>query len=627
MRHILEYIPESADTLYSSTYLSRLENYKSKNGYHALRDIRKCGITYNIRDLFPIVFDELKVRIPDKRWSRSNIFKQVFYIDDDGEHECLRGYCLGMANHLVTLCNVAISRMARSMSYKKTNSKVKCTCIVGNDDLGACFYPKCKEAKDLAEEYLNNEHEIHANLGNITNQKKSVVKDEGLFYENYTAKGWQAKESLVCNAIACAYLAPTIRVAKHYVSSQSDRFKSEWAFSELRRLAEYWGPEFFTIESELYITSEIGGWLQQTSWSLSTLLLDIDYLVPRFRDDMILHAYKACSRYYKAPKPEFKTQGYVNNHLYQGPAKHADPRVQMFSLVQDDILSFYKKLTSFQRNFKSRIENSNVKGKKAKFDLKKLQKQILSTSPYFAAPDSMIWYETWTNTGYGFTLTSDSELYRYDNDPIKAMLDGTLNENDECFTWDCPIPPYALGYKIETSLWMYRRMSQFSNTGAMPILEYFWRKGVYPIPFSYSRERDPPPEEVIVENKLTNLRQPRGPRIHRERCIFLENQEIIPEPKPPDIKEASYEELMAATLKIIEQDLDDYHKSKEYADRKIAGQIIDEEVTEENRNELLDRLLNFDDTARDHVLTTNVDERNDIFEGSDSELGLDLDMW
>jgi hypothetical protein len=278
-RHILEYVEESADCLYSSTYLSRLKNYKDKDGYHALRDIKKCGITYNVKDLFPIIFEEISERKPDDRWQRSNIYKDIRYHDNGSEFVCKRGYCLGMANHVVTLCNIVISRMARARVYSRIgNRKVSNVTIVGNDDLASVFFPKNNDSRKLAEDYMNNEHEIHASLGNITNQKKSVVASAGLFYENYTQKGWKNKESLVCNAIACAYLAPDIRTAKLYISSQSDRFCSPWAFSHLRQLAEYWGPEFYNVETELYVTAEIGGWMHQTSYSLSTALVDLDLI-------------------------------------------------------------------------------------------------------------------------------------------------------------------------------------------------------------------------------------------------------------------------------------------------------------------------------------------------------------
>jgi hypothetical protein len=625
MRHILEYVPESADTLYSSTYLSRLENYNSKRGYHALRDIKKCGITYNVKDIFPIVFSLLRSYKPDKRWDRSNIFKKLEYLDEDGNwYETQRGYFLGMANHTVTLCNIVISRIARKMTYSRRSFKeTKCTCIIGNDDLAAVFYPKNEHSKIIAEEYLENEHEIHAALGNITNKKKSVVKDFGLFYENYSAPGWQGKESLVCNALACAYLAPSIRVAKHYICSQSDRFKTKWGFSQLRDLAYYWGPEFFDVESELRITAEMGGWLKQTSYSLSTALLDLDDLWPRYPDQVPI-AYEVCRRYFSAPRPKFQTQGWVANHLYNGRAGPAPPRVQIFKLTNDDVLTFYKKLTSYQRNFAKRVATSQANINQIKWDKEEIQESLLRVDPWFCIPDSLVLYESWTNTGAA-ELPVMQEVHRHDNDPFDSMLRNELDERDDSFTWDPPIPAYAQETTVKTSMWMYRNCSQFSNTGALPIVEYFNRHRIYPnTKLGCGRIRYPPLEQA----KSDRPRQPVGVRFHSEKCRYIEtfdpggNPEITDEePDGP-----SFEELLYEAESFIRENLKDERAEKVILGKGATGSLV-KEGEEIDREELLNRLLSQDDTQDDHVQPV-IGVPHELFDNSDNEdLGLDLDLW
>jgi hypothetical protein len=623
MRHILEYVPESADALYSSTYLSRLDNYRKKEGYHALRDIKKCGITYNTKDLFPIVFSLLRSRKPDKRWDRSNIYKRLEYLDMDGEwYEAQRGYFLGMANHTVTLCNIVISRIARKVTYSRRNFKEsRCTCIIGNDDLAAVFYPKNEHSKILANEYLDNEHEIHAALGNITNKKKSVVKDHGLFYENYSAPGWQNKESLVCNALACAYLAPSIRVAKHYISSQSDRFKNKWAFARLRELAEYWGAEFFDVETELRITSEMGGWIKQTSYSLSTALLDLDDLWPKFHYQVPI-AYEVCRRYFSCPKPEYKTPGWVANHLYNGRAGAAPPQVQIFKLVQDDVLTFYKKLTSYQRNFARRIKTSQANAKSANRTFEQIQRSILRTNPWHCIPDSLVGYTSWTDTGAAY-LPACQELMRHDNDPFDSMLRGELDERDNVFTWDPNIPSYAIDTTVQTSIWMYQNCSQFSNTGCIPIVEYFNRNRIYPnAKLGYGRIRHPP-----IEKTPEKQNQPPGPRRHYEVCRYGHITERVDIEVIPD--EPLVVEDFAELVRQAEEDL--YGKVEVLPEKKsfigtgVIGSLV-KEGEEVDTDELLERLLNHDDTEGDHAIIDRGD-RLDVFENSDDDLGLNLDSW
>jgi hypothetical protein len=47
LRHVLEYIPESAVTKRSSTMLNRKSRVVNKRGYHIWRDFKKCGLTNN----------------------------------------------------------------------------------------------------------------------------------------------------------------------------------------------------------------------------------------------------------------------------------------------------------------------------------------------------------------------------------------------------------------------------------------------------------------------------------------------------------------------------------------------------------------------------------------------------
>jgi hypothetical protein len=622
LRHILEFVPESADTLSSTTYRRRLECYIQKDGWHALRDIKKCGLTYNSKELFPVVFREIARRKPDPRWKRSRIYEKLIYRDFDGSyHECNKGYFLGMANHTVTLCGVVISRMARHQAYSRhPSSRVKNTTIVGNDDLGSVFYPACRDSKKLASEYLSCEHETHAALGNITNQKKSVVKRHGLFYENYSAPGWKNKEALVTNALACAYLAPDIRTAKEYVSSQSDRFKNRWAFSALRDLANYWGPEFYDIETELRVDKSIGGWLSQTRYSLCTSLLDVEELDDRFHS-ILPAAIALCGRYNNSPKPEFKNPGLVRNHMYTGPAKASDPRVQLLTLTVEDIFSYYLRLTSYERNYKSRIENyKSVKPKPFKSILDCQKILLRKGAPWHAIPDTMVAYESWTSTGNVYMDVS-GERDRHDDDPFTALLQDDLHPYDSNMVWDPGIPTKALYDRLVTSIWMFESASQFSNTGALPIVEYFNRKRIYPVAHRYRelRMRYGPIEKdrKIFSEKGTNR--------HRESCLPSKEDvsESESESEKSELPKDSISDLIRVAESELKEEVPEFRKERDKI--PVPGQI---DLSGLSVEEAADKLLANIDNKDWHNVVSNPDDRNDIFDGSDEEgLGLDLDAW
>jgi hypothetical protein len=461
-------------------------------------------------------------------------------------------------------------------------------------------------------------------LGNLVNIKKSCVKDSGLFYENYQAEGWIEKEALVCNAIACAYLAPSVRVAKHFIASQSDRFRTPWAFGQLRSLARKWGAELFSVEDELYITYEVGGWLKQTSMTLNTTLRDIDYLVERGYDEWkICYAYDLCKRYNSTPKPQFKTPGFVINHVYQGLAKKTDPRVQLLALTDVDVRDFYKRLTTFQRKYSKRLENSSVYEKSRHHDVMRVMIDALK-NPWHAIPDSLVRYTTFTDTE-SFYLPVITELARYDEDPILSSLKGELSEEDEVFTWDPIIWGDLQNLVIQTSLYMYRGCSRFSNTGAIPILEYFWRYKEYPQvkrfygDLEIGRERDPPPPAK---------KQPvsRGPRKHHVVLREEVKLDYLDERVGPDKVVREHEDLMEILSGLMEGiSLKD--EEGEVIRSPTPKTLTDEELRllgskqkvlhDQGEDAFLDALLT-EDHSGDHNVGFNAPSC-DFLDGSDDE--------
>jgi hypothetical protein len=488
MRTILQYVPESAVTLYPSTYQKRLDDVVYCKGSHVWRDIKKCGITFNTHDLFPIVKECLQEFFPDPRWRRLDIFSNMVIKDGDEEYQALRGYGLGMANHVVTLCNTVIHRMARN-ALPPSNNKVHVRAIIGNDDSDVCISSKVKSLEQsYARMYLDLELDIHTNLGNLVNLKKSVIMEFGLFYETYDLEGWKNKESLICNALASAYLAPDIRTAKHYISSQSDRFNHLWAYKQLKALAMHWGGEFFTWEEECLINSEVGGWLNTSSCGLKTTLRDIEKLSQKYETEFICYAYEVCKSFHSAPKPHWSKTEEVNNQYYMGKSKKTSNRYQLFFLGFDDTVAFYKKLTTYQRVYSSRFAKykSKIRKKDLTKDLLTLLKRVNNRSPWYTLPDAAIDdFHYWPEEPLRYDATSEMLISPLDSTTaiIEEVANNDINhERDDqrnfCYG---TIPAKIFDYALELDAGQLLLASQFSNSGYLPIYEFFRRHGTYPL--------------------------------------------------------------------------------------------------------------------------------------------------
>jgi len=352
---------------------------------------------------------------------------------------------------------------------------------VGNDDQDVCV--SGYDAWRAAIEYFECEKEVQAQLGNLWHAKKSVVKEFGLFYEEYSRPGWKEKEALACNALACAYLAPNVRVAKVYISSQSHRFASKWAWRELCRLATFWGAEFFDVETELQISKEIGGWLDTRSLGLKTTLRDLDRLLnDGYSVGRINYALEVSRRTITGPRPEYSNPGLVTNDRYQGEAKKSHPRVQMLTLTDEDLTKYYSKLTSFQRNPErkyAKLIPKHVNVVKDRISL--YRKILLSYSRWYAIPDSLIDEDQAID---GYDLIPLNPLLEREF-PIDDIEDYLLHQGEELpdLTWDPEIPDSVMLYEeVHASVKEFIACAQFSNYGVLPALEWLRRWGTSPNP-------------------------------------------------------------------------------------------------------------------------------------------------
>jgi hypothetical protein len=485
LKEVLMYFPESATTPFTSIFQKRIRSVVDKKGHHVLRDIKKCGLTYNSKELFPIVKECLQKILPDRRWERINLFQDMRVKDSDTEYNPQRGYGLGMGNNLVTLCNIVIYYICINRMKQSNRIKTFKSCaIIGNDDGDVCFYGKKYNTLAAAQEYLNIEHEVQGFLGNLTNMKKSVIKPYGLFYEQYGKPGWQTKESLVCNALACAYLAPNIRTAKYYIHSQSDRFNSKWAQQELINLAAFWGPEFYTVKDELKVSFEVGGWLDIRLMGLKTSLIDAENLTQIYGIHKVSFVAQYCEKFISGPKPIFKTKGQVHNHLYTGPACKSDARVQLYTLSDEDLKDYFKRLTTFQRNYGRRLETfEKFKSFKPHEELKDLLVYLIKGAAWHAMPEEFVEQNSTWNSDWLLPATSEFAYFdikmQYPEHIIRRLqgifipeddlrTDAKLSENPS-------VPIDQLKNAVYSEMQNFFAASQFSNSGALPLLEYFYR--------------------------------------------------------------------------------------------------------------------------------------------------------
>jgi len=114
MTRLLDEEPESLVSNSPQVFLSRLKKMTEiprRGQMFWLRDIKKCGLTFP-RELFHLIQECLSEKYPDKNFSRFDIFRYYSIWDENGKPvKTVRGYCLGMANNLVTYLQCMFSKM------------------------------------------------------------------------------------------------------------------------------------------------------------------------------------------------------------------------------------------------------------------------------------------------------------------------------------------------------------------------------------------------------------------------------------------------------------------------------------------------------------------------------------
>jgi hypothetical protein len=341
----------------SSTFLRRLKKMtRMPQGkclfYH--RDIKKAGLTFP-RELFHLVQETLSRKYPDKDFSRFNIYRNYSIYKDNKPFETVRGYCLGMANNLITLCQCIIYEMIQ----ERVGSNLNLNGLFGNDDsiirMGVNNWEDVESNCQILEVW---DRQICEGLNIMLHNDKTFWSLSPVIYEEYGDPDLSRKGSRLACALSGAFLAPNIKYAKCMVNALSPLFTGEdWEYTLLNKIISYWGSEYYPSES-LY-DYQLGGWTSHRSYHCSTVLREIEEMQPSEYDGAFL-AMQSIKAFQKALLRPGTSSSITENYSVLGStygimwilnpdalSKHL-PYESLF-LSKEDYNSFYETLYEFSR--------------------------------------------------------------------------------------------------------------------------------------------------------------------------------------------------------------------------------------------------------------------------------------
>jgi hypothetical protein len=239
----------------------RRASRKSPGWIYYLRDIKKCGLTFP-RELFLAVQEVLSEVYPEKDFSYFDIFRNYSIYMENWKpmQETNRGYCLGMANNLVTLCQCVIFEM-----IQRRCPDVELQGFFGNDDSIISFEQRlCSDIESNCALIEDTDDIVLRGLSVIKNPDKSFWSVWPIIFEEYGKEEFQGKESRLAMALSAAKLAPDIRFAKCVVNALSPLFQGkDYERRILSDIIYHWGYEFFPEEVDY--SYSIGGWYTHLS--------------------------------------------------------------------------------------------------------------------------------------------------------------------------------------------------------------------------------------------------------------------------------------------------------------------------------------------------------------------------
>jgi hypothetical protein len=266
------------------------------------------------RELFHIVQEVLSRVYPDKDFSRFNLYRNYSIYVDGKSIPSSRGYCLGMANNLVTLCQIVIYRLGRNNLPESIQTDYFC----GNDD-SILFVKGIEPTNEDFATIETNDDEILSGLSIIKHNTKSFWSLHPIIFEQYGKESFKSKTSRLAMSMAPCYLVDDIQTAKRLCNALSPLIGEVGrdAIPLVRRLSSFWGYDYYPEEA----TKDyfLGGWVSKYSKGCHTILRDIMDASEELIPYMYL-AYRKCKAYESSILPHYEEEGAAENYSHLGAA-------------------------------------------------------------------------------------------------------------------------------------------------------------------------------------------------------------------------------------------------------------------------------------------------------------------
>jgi hypothetical protein len=360
MTRLLDEEPESLVHNSPQVFIQRLRRMTKipKRGQmYWLRDIKKCGLTFP-RELFHLVQECLSEKYPDKDFSRFDIYRYYSIWDENNERvNTVRGYCLGMANNLVTYIQCMLSKML----LKRLPPHIEVEALYGNDDSCLKIWTKDGLLDNIDAQMIQCEDfDLLNQLNIITNDKKSFWSWYPILFEEYGHQDFKIKHSRIACALSSAMLAPDIKYAKFLTSAISLALwdNGDWIEAPLRELISKWGYEYYP--EEVNFDYLLGGWLSIRNFGLNPMLRMIEKAPDRLIQPMWVAMNQMNFFFKEVIRPVMKgtvTENYsvtgqllnvtyVDTELYNEPALP----IETIYLDRKGFQNFYESIYRFNRN-------------------------------------------------------------------------------------------------------------------------------------------------------------------------------------------------------------------------------------------------------------------------------------
>jgi hypothetical protein len=313
--------------------------------------------------------------------------------------------------------------------------------------------------------------------------------------------------------------------------------------------------------------------------------------------------------------------------MFKGKATKADPLVQLYTLGDDDLRTYYRKLTTYQRNYSRRLETFYKRVRKLKpiDDIDLLMKYILGDTPWHQIPDSLAEEDpSWQGTiltNFLHELEGETEDHIGD---LLALASGAKDLSMvylESLKWDPKIIPEFQCMTLVSDLHQVYFASQFSNCGTIPLLEYYKRWETLPICKPVGRLRVP---SLVGDREYKRHAMSRFKRHKRKMKPDADEEFTLSAgacvgPNPEELEKAMMNFEGMPGPEVVLEKLKELRQDREERSRQVSAEDSD-------RLELMMSAIQSRDDYHVYMRAHGapLEEGPDVFDNSDEDLGLDF---